>query len=160
MNLNRDSIGEPALDFEAWRVRIQSFAGRYNPEGIEPSVFAGWCTRRAHYAKQKIRERLCEPDGLDPHKWDFPPKPKWMRRATYERWKARFDQQDMLLDEALADQRALSGKVETGFPKRSCSNKKITLESDSTRLNQTLAPMQQPGFQQIDQPSDREPEQR
>jgi hypothetical protein len=42
MNLSRDSIGEPALDFEAWRVRIQSFAGRYNPEGIEPSVFAGW----------------------------------------------------------------------------------------------------------------------
>ena len=37
-----DSIGEPALDFEAWRVLIQSFCGRYNPEGIEPSVFAGW----------------------------------------------------------------------------------------------------------------------
>jgi AraC family transcriptional regulator, positive regulator of tynA and feaB len=37
-----DSIGEPALDFEEWRVLIQSFCGRYNPEGIEPSVFAGW----------------------------------------------------------------------------------------------------------------------
>src|SRR5258708_34896133 len=37
-----DSIGEPALDFEAWRVLIQSFCGRDNPEGIEPSVFAGW----------------------------------------------------------------------------------------------------------------------
>jgi hypothetical protein len=32
-----DSIGEPALDFEAWRVLIQSFCGRYNPEGIEPN---------------------------------------------------------------------------------------------------------------------------
>jgi hypothetical protein len=28
--------------------------------------------------------------------------------------------------------------VGTGFPKRSCSHKKITLESDSTPLNQTL----------------------
>src|SRR5258708_10085694 len=35
---------------------------------------------------------------------------------------------------------AWSGKVETGFPKRSCSNKKIALESESTKLNHTLAP--------------------
>jgi hypothetical protein len=46
-----DSIGEPALDFEAWRVLIQSFCGRYNPEGIEPSVFAGW----VHLCVPKIR---------------------------------------------------------------------------------------------------------
>src|SRR5260370_10012187 len=37
-----DSSGEPAFDFEAWRVLIQSFCVRYNPVGIEPSVFAGW----------------------------------------------------------------------------------------------------------------------
>ncbi len=29
-------------------------------------------------------------------------------------------------------------KVDTGFPKISCSHKKITLESDSTQLKQTL----------------------
>jgi uncharacterized Fe-S cluster protein YjdI len=34
---------------------------------------------------------------------------------------------------------AAAGKVGTGFPKRSCSNKRMTLESDSTPLNQTLA---------------------
>jgi AraC family transcriptional regulator, positive regulator of tynA and feaB len=37
-----DSIGEPALDFEAWRALIQSFCGGYRPEGIEPTCFAGW----------------------------------------------------------------------------------------------------------------------
>src|ERR1700730_14813919 len=42
MHPSSDSIGEPELDFEAWRVSIQSFCGRFNHEGIEPSVFAGW----------------------------------------------------------------------------------------------------------------------
>jgi hypothetical protein len=45
---------------------------------------------------------LCEPDGLDPEEWDFPPKPKWMRFRTYERWEARFDRQDAILDQGLA----------------------------------------------------------
>jgi hypothetical protein len=29
---------------------------------------------RAHHAQAKIRQLLCEPDGLDPEEWDFPPK--------------------------------------------------------------------------------------
>src|ERR1700726_535913 len=42
MHRNGDSIGEPELDYETWRVVLRSLSGRYNPEGIEPSVFAGW----------------------------------------------------------------------------------------------------------------------
>jgi hypothetical protein len=57
---------------------------------------------RAHHAQAKIRQRLCEPDGLDPEEWDFPPKPKWMRFRTYERWEARFDRQEAILDQGLA----------------------------------------------------------
>jgi len=57
---------------------------------------------RAHHAQAKIRHMLCEPDGLDREEWDFPPKPKWMRFRTYERWEARFDRQDAILDQGLA----------------------------------------------------------
>ena len=42
MHRSGDSIGEPELDYETWRVVLRSLSGRYNPEGIEPSVFAGW----------------------------------------------------------------------------------------------------------------------
>ncbi len=56
---------------------------------------------RAHRAQAKIKWRLCEPDGLDPKEWDFPPKPKWMRFRTYERWDARFDRQEAILDEGI-----------------------------------------------------------
>ena len=42
MHRSGNSIGEPELDYETWRVVLRSLSGRYNPEGIEPSVFAGW----------------------------------------------------------------------------------------------------------------------
>src|SRR3984893_7102029 len=42
MHRSGDSIGEPELNYETWRVVLRSLSGRYNPEGIEPSVFAGW----------------------------------------------------------------------------------------------------------------------
>jgi hypothetical protein len=42
MHRSGDSIGEPELDYETWRVVLRSLSGRYNPEGIEPSIFAGW----------------------------------------------------------------------------------------------------------------------
>src|SRR5690606_5626824 len=40
---------------------------------------------RAHQGKARINSRLCFIGGLDPDKWDFPPKPKWMRWRTYNR---------------------------------------------------------------------------
>jgi hypothetical protein len=34
----------------------------------------------------------------DPGEWDLPPKPRGMRWATYERWVARYDATEELLD--------------------------------------------------------------
>ncbi|WP_457092933.1 hypothetical protein [Microvirga sp. P5_D2] len=38
----------------------------------------------------------------DPDKWDVPPKPKGMGWATYERWVARYDAAEEMLDAQLA----------------------------------------------------------
>jgi hypothetical protein len=52
---------------------------------------------RAHLGKAKIKSRLI--GSLDPNKWDLPPKPKWMRWATYNRYVERCDAYDAILDE-------------------------------------------------------------
>ena len=39
---SRDLPEAPQLDYEAWRTAVRSMCARYNPEGIEPSAFAGW----------------------------------------------------------------------------------------------------------------------
>jgi hypothetical protein len=74
---------------QAWGNRVA-----YRSQYLEP-------TGRAHLAKAKIKQRLCEPAGLDPDEWDIPPKPKRMRWATYARLKADLDRQDLILNEAL-----------------------------------------------------------
>ena len=38
----------------------------------------------------------------DPDEWDLPPKPKGMRWATYERWVAKYDAAEEMLDAQLA----------------------------------------------------------
>ena len=38
---------------------------------------------------------------LDPDEWDFPPKPKWMRWATYKRYADEHDRYDDVLDSGL-----------------------------------------------------------
>jgi hypothetical protein len=58
---------------------------------------------RAHHGKSKLNTRLCAIGGLDPEDWDFPPKPKWMRRKTYERYEARFDRYEEVLDNGLLE---------------------------------------------------------
>ena len=55
-------------------------------------------TDRAWHGKSKINRRLCEKGNLDPDDWEFPPKPKWMRWRTYQRWEERFDQHESELD--------------------------------------------------------------
>jgi AraC family transcriptional activator of tynA and feaB len=40
--LDADFIGEPQLDYDAWREMLQKICGRYNPEGIERNAFTGW----------------------------------------------------------------------------------------------------------------------
>ena len=76
----------------------------------------GWVTRvayvsqfldrddRAHRGKAKIKTRLigdCNPD-----EWDLPPKPKWMRWRTYNRYVERFDSYQAILDEGVEELRA------------------------------------------------------
>jgi hypothetical protein len=47
-------------------------------------------TNRAHAGKARIKSRLIA--NLDPDEWDFPPKPKWMRWATYNRYSNQHEQ--------------------------------------------------------------------
>jgi hypothetical protein len=55
---------------------------------------------RAWRTKAKAKARLL--GNCDPDEWDLPPKPKWMRLRTYQRWEARFDVAEELLDEQCA----------------------------------------------------------
>jgi hypothetical protein len=51
---------------------------------------------RAHAGKQRIKARLI--GDLDPDEWELPPKPKWMRWETYDRYEQKFDQYEEILD--------------------------------------------------------------
>jgi hypothetical protein len=53
---------------------------------------------RAYFGKERIKARLI--GHLDPEDWELPPKPKWMRWATYNRYVARFDDYEERLDSA------------------------------------------------------------
>jgi hypothetical protein len=57
-------------------------------------------TNRAHAGKVRIKSRLIA--ELDPDEWDLPPKPKWMRWATYNRHEEKFDQYEAVLDNGCA----------------------------------------------------------
>jgi hypothetical protein len=51
---------------------------------------------RAHLGKERIKKRLI--GELDPEEWDLPPKPKWMRWRTYQRFVERFERYEAALD--------------------------------------------------------------
>lgn len=84
----------------------------YRPLGA--TFFAsrfGW-GRRAAYASQfldpigrawrtKAKVKTALLGDADPEDWDLPPKPKGMRWETYERWVARYDAAEEMLDEQL-----------------------------------------------------------
>ncbi|ANY79687.1 hypothetical protein BB934_16835 [Microvirga ossetica] len=54
---------------------------------------------RAWRTKAKVKAALL--GNEDPDEWDLPPKPKGMRWATYERWVARYDAAEEMLDAQL-----------------------------------------------------------
>jgi hypothetical protein len=56
-------------------------------------------TNSAHAGKARIKSRLI--DDRDPDEWDFPPKPKWMRWATYNRYSDKHERYDEVLDQGL-----------------------------------------------------------
>jgi hypothetical protein len=53
-------------------------------------------TDLAWRGKAKIKARLI--GNLDPDEWDLPPKPKWMRWRTYDRYVRKFDGYEDQLD--------------------------------------------------------------
>ena len=84
----------------------------YRPSGA--TFFASryaW-GRRAAYASQfldpigrawrtKLKVKAALLGDADPDEWDLPPKPKGMRWGTYERWVARYDAAEDMLDAQL-----------------------------------------------------------
>jgi hypothetical protein len=91
----------------AQRVRVL-----YRPLGALFFASRHYWGRRAAYASQfldpvgrawrikaKVKARLLGSE--DPDKWELPPKPKGMRWATYERWVARYDAAEEMLDAQL-----------------------------------------------------------
>jgi hypothetical protein len=54
---------------------------------------------RAWRTKAKVKAALLRDE--DPDEWDLPPKPKGMRWATYERWVAKYDAAEEMLDTQL-----------------------------------------------------------
>jgi hypothetical protein len=54
---------------------------------------------RAWRTKAKVKAALL--GDTDPDEWDLPPKPKGMRWATYERWVAKYDAAEEMLDAQL-----------------------------------------------------------
>jgi hypothetical protein len=56
---------------------------------------------RAHRGKAKIKARLIGDN--DPDEWDVPPKPKWMRRRTYNRFVERFDAYEDVLTRGIPE---------------------------------------------------------
>jgi hypothetical protein len=61
------------------------------------SQFQG-ASDRAYLGKERIKARLI--GDLDPQEWELPPKPRWMRWATYNRYVERFDNYEVMLDKA------------------------------------------------------------
>lgn len=56
---------------------------------------------RAHIGLAKIKQQLI--GDLDPDEWDLPPKPKWMRWSTYNRYLERYDAYEAMLDYGIAE---------------------------------------------------------
>ena len=56
---------------------------------------------RAHLGQAKIKAKLI--GDLDPDEWNLPPKPKWMRWNTYNRYVERFDVYESILDDGVEE---------------------------------------------------------
>jgi hypothetical protein len=56
---------------------------------------------RAHIGQAKIKAKLI--GDLDPDQWELPPKPKWMRWKTYNRYVERFDRYEAILEDGIEE---------------------------------------------------------
>jgi hypothetical protein len=82
----------------AWRRQVAYRSQFSNPDN------------RAHLGKERIKARLI--GDLDPDEWDLPPKPKWMRWSTYNRYVERYDNYETILDYGCC---ALAAKLGKNF---------------------------------------------
>ena len=73
-------------------------SARKTPSGrrIQPRDFDSGIKR----TKAKVKAALLGNEG--PDEWDLPPKPMGMRWSTYERWVARYNAAEEMLDAQLA----------------------------------------------------------
>jgi len=75
----------------------QSWGSRrvaYSSQFLDPD-------NRAHRGKAKIKRRLI--GDSDPEEGDLPPKPKWMRWRTYNRYVERFDKYEAILEDGIVE---------------------------------------------------------
>ena len=56
---------------------------------------------RAHRGQAKIKSRLIA--DLDPDEWELPPKPKWMRWRTYNRYVERYNAYEEILIDGIPE---------------------------------------------------------
>jgi hypothetical protein len=75
---------------QAWGTRQVAYSSQF----LDPD-------NRAHRGKAKIKARLIA--DLDPDEWELPPKPKWMRWRTYNRYVDRFDRYEAILENGVAE---------------------------------------------------------
>jgi hypothetical protein len=73
---------------QAWGKRIVAYKSQF----LGPDD-------RAHAGQARIKSRLI--GDCDPHEWDLPPKPKWMRWRTYSRYVERFEAYEDILDSGI-----------------------------------------------------------
>jgi hypothetical protein len=61
----------------------------------------GTAVDRAHQGQARIKARLIA--DLDPDAWDLPPKPKWMRWRTYQRYVGKYDHYEAVLNDGICE---------------------------------------------------------
>jgi len=74
------------------------FASRQAWKQVAYASQFGTPVDRAHRGKARIKARLI--GTHDPDEWILPPKPKWMRWATYEALERRFDAYENFLHQS------------------------------------------------------------
>jgi AraC family transcriptional regulator, positive regulator of tynA and feaB len=56
--------GEPALEYEEWKVLLRTLCGRYSPEGVEPKAFEG-SVRPAHICGLEAVDLSCNAHRIE-----------------------------------------------------------------------------------------------
>ena len=77
--------GASSILQQRWGARVEAYRSQF----LDPD-------NRARAGQATIKSRLNS--DRDPDAWALPPKPKWMRWATYNRYVERYDNYEAILD--------------------------------------------------------------